>query len=32
MHPVYSKACALLLSITLMVSGCMSTVVRDDVK
>jgi uncharacterized protein YceK len=32
MQPVISKACALLLSITLLLSGCTSTVVRDDVK
>jgi len=32
MQPVNSKACAVLLSITLLLSGCTPTVARDDVK
>ena len=32
MQQVYSKTGALFLSITLLVSGCTSTLVRDDVK
>ena len=32
MQQVYSKTGALFLSITLLLSGCTSTLVRDDVK